>query len=147
MRQNPRPKLAVDEFWLSRGTNIERSREILRIYFKRVLFANLYFTSYKEGWRTDRGMIYIIYGPPDKIYKNSEGERWGYKKPVLESKWGSRYSVSEDYLWFQFRNIKNPFTTNEYYLNRSDATPTFWEQAVSSWRNGVAYSVASPDDI
>lgn len=147
MRSNPKPKLALDEFWLARSSNIERSRELLRIYFKRVLFANFYFTSYKEGWRTDRGMIYIIYGPPDKIYKNSEGERWGYKKPVVKSKWGSGYSVEEEYLWFLFTNKKNPFTTNDYYLSRSDATPTFWEQAVASWRKGVAYSVASPDDI
>lgn len=147
MRSSQRPKLALDEFWLARGTNIERSRELLRIYFKRVLFANFYFTSYKEGWRTDRGMIYIIYGPPDKIYKNSEGERWGYNKPVVKSKWGSGYSVEEEYLWFLFTYKKNPFTTNDYYLNRSDATPTFWEQAVASWRNGVAFSVSSPDDI
>ncbi len=147
LRSSPKPKLALDEFWLARGSNIERSRELLRIYFKRVLFANFYFTSYKEGWRTDRGMIYIIYGPPDKIYKNSEGERWGYKKPVIKSKWGSGYTINEDHLWFLFKNTKSPFTTNDYYLNRSDATPTYWEQAVASWRKGVAFSVSSPDDI
>jgi len=36
-------------------------------YFKRVKYANEHFTSYKPGWKTDRGMIYIKYGPPDDI--------------------------------------------------------------------------------
>ncbi|NIA22828.1 MAG: GWxTD domain-containing protein [Proteobacteria bacterium] len=36
-------------------------------YFKRVEYANKKFTSYKPGWKTDRGMIYIKYGPPDDI--------------------------------------------------------------------------------
>jgi len=146
MRSSPKPKLALDDFWISRSSNVERSRELLRIYYKRVLFANFYFASYKEGWRTDRGMIYIIYGPPDKIYKNIEGERWGYKKPVVKSKWGSGYTVNEEYLWFAFRNNKSQFTTNDFLLNRSDATPTFWEQAVTSWRNGVVFSLENPDN-
>ena len=62
-----KPKLALDNFWLSRTNSIERSKELIRIYYNRTLFANFYFTSYKEGWLTDRGMIYIVYGPPDKV--------------------------------------------------------------------------------
>jgi GWxTD domain-containing protein len=147
IRSSSKPKVALDEFWLARSTNIERSRELLRIYYNRVLFANHYFTSYREGWRTDRGMVYIIYGPPDKLYKNSEGERWGYKKSEIKSTWGTRYKIKEDYLWFEFRNKRSPFTRNDFYLNRSDATPTFWEQAVLSWRKGIVFRIDNPDDI
>jgi GWxTD domain-containing protein len=63
MTAHDNAKIAVDEFWLARSNNIERSRELLRIYYNRVRFANHYFTSFKEGWRSDRGMIYIMYGP------------------------------------------------------------------------------------
>jgi GWxTD domain-containing protein len=147
MRNSQKPKVALDEFWLKRSSNIERSRELLRIYYNRVVFANYYFTSYKEGWRTDRGMIYIIYGPPDKVYKNTEGERWGYRKVEIRSTWGTRSRIREDYLWFNFRNNPNPFTTNDFYLNRSDAAATFWEQAILSWRNGIVFRLDNPDDI
>ena len=77
IKKSDRVKVALDEFWLEITGNIERSRELIRIYFNRVLYANYFFTSHKEGWRTDRGMIYIIYGPPDKVYKTPGGERWG----------------------------------------------------------------------
>ncbi|MDX9929576.1 MAG: GWxTD domain-containing protein [Bacteroidales bacterium] len=147
MRSAEKAKIAVDEFWLSRSTNIERSRELLRIYYNRVQFANYYFTSYKEGWRTDRGMIYIIYGPPDKVYKNREGEQWGYKKPVIKKSWGMRYRVQEEYLWFNFRRNPNRFTSEDYYLNRSDATPTFWDNAVADWRKGIVFRLDNPQDF
>jgi GWxTD domain-containing protein len=80
-----KPKLALDEFWIKCGGNIDKARELIRIYYTRVLYSNYYFTSYKEGWRTERGMIYIIYGPPDKVYKTSEGESWGYSKLKTKS--------------------------------------------------------------
>jgi len=57
LRANAKPKLALDEFWIGCGGNTEKSRELIRIYYTRTLYANLYFTSYREGWRTDRGMI------------------------------------------------------------------------------------------
>lgn len=147
MRSTEKAKLAVDAFWLARSTNIEKSRELLRIYYNRVKYANLYFTSYKEGWRTDRGMIYIIYGPPDKVYKNREGEQWGYKKPVIKKSWGMHYTVSQNYLWFSFNNNANRFSTEDYYLNRSDATPTHWDRAVSDWRKGVVFRLDNPEDL
>ena len=74
--------------------NIDKARELIRIYYTRILYSNYYFTSYKEGWRTERGMIYTIYGPPDKVYKTSDGESWGYRKPVLRSSWGGRVHVA-----------------------------------------------------
>ena len=146
MRSSEKKKMALDEFWLSRSTSIERSRELLRIYYNRVLYANLYFTSYKEGWRTDRGMFYIMYGPPDKVYKGPSAEQWGYKKPVVKSAWGTRVRVREEYIWFGFRYNPGRFTTNDFYFVRSDA-PTFWDQAVSSWRRGIVYRLDNPDDI
>ncbi|MBE0674059.1 MAG: GWxTD domain-containing protein, partial [Bacteroidales bacterium] len=147
LRSAEKPKMALDEFWINRSTNIEKSRELLRIYYNRVLFANQYFTSYKEGWRTDRGMIYILYGPPDKVYKGSAGEEWGYKKPVVKSTWGTRYKLKEEYLWFTFRQKPGRFTTNDFYLNRDDATPTYWDQAVTNWRKGIVFRLDNPEDF
>jgi len=142
-----KPKVALDEFWIKCGGNIEKARELIRIYYTRVFYSNYYFTSYKEGWRSERGMIYLIYGPPDKVYKTDEGESWGYKKPMVKSKWGNRYKVSEDYLFFNFKKRKNNFSDNDYYLSRSETLITFWDKAVASWRKGIVFRLDNPEGI
>jgi GWxTD domain-containing protein len=140
-------KVALDDFWLKRTGSIERSKELIRIYYNRTLFANYYFTSYKAGWLTDRGMIYIIYGPPDKVYKNAEGESWGYKKPPVKSRWGSRYTMEEKYLWFNFGRKKNLFTDNDYTLNRAATPVSYWDVAVARWRNGKVFRLDNPAEL
>ena len=41
--------------------------ELMNEYYKRVAYSNMYFESFMDGWETDRGMIYIIFGPPNEI--------------------------------------------------------------------------------
>jgi GWxTD domain-containing protein len=147
LRNAVKPKALLDAFWINCGGNIDKSRELIRIYYTRVLYSNYYFTSYKEGWRTERGMIYIIYGPPDKVYKTVEGESWGYKKPVVKSSWGGRYSVKEDYLFFNFKIKNTIFSENDYYLSRSETLVTYWDKAIASWKKGIVFRLDNPDDI
>jgi GWxTD domain-containing protein len=144
LRSAPKPKLALDEFWINCGKNVDKARELIRIYYTRVQYANHYFTSFEEGWRTERGMVYIVYGPPDKVYKTSDGENWGYKKPVLKSSWGPRYKVKEEYLYFNFKKKDNIFTDNDYFLSRSQTLVTLWEQAIASWRKGIVFRFDNP---
>lgn len=146
LHSSPKPKLALDEFWLKCGGNVDKARELIRIYYTRVLYANYYFTSYKEGWRTERGMIYLIYGPPDKVYKTSEGEEWGYRKPVIKSSWGYRYRVKEEYLFFTFKKKENIFTDNDYFISRSESLVSYWDQAIASWRRGIVYRPDNPEE-
>jgi GWxTD domain-containing protein len=145
LKASTRPKLALDNFWIKLGGNVDKARELIRIYYTRVLYTNFYFTSYKEGWRSERGMIYIIYGPPDKVYKTIEGENWGYKKPVIKSSWGGRYSVKEEYLFFNFKKKQNEYSDNDYYLARNETLVTYWDKAVMSWRKGVVFRLDNPE--
>jgi GWxTD domain-containing protein len=147
MHEADRSKLALDNFWIKCGGNIEKARELIRIYYTRVYYANQYFTSFTEGWRTDRGMIYIIYGPPDKVYKSSDGESWGYLKPVIKSSWGPRYRVKDEYLFFIFRKRNSIFTDNDFYLSRSETLVTLWDQAVASWRKGIVFRLDNPEEF
>jgi len=142
-----KPKLALDNFWITLGGNVDKARELIRIYYTRVLYTNFYFTSYKEGWRSERGMIYIIYGPPDKVYKTIDGENWGYKKPVIKSSWGGRYSVKEEYLFFNFKKRENDYSDNDYYLARNETLVTYWDKAVMSWRKGVVFRLDNPEGL
>jgi GWxTD domain-containing protein len=147
LKASPKPKLALDDFWIKCGGNIERARELIRIFYTRVVYSNLYFTSFTEGWKTERGMIYVIYGPPDKVYKNAEGESWGYRKPTVKSSWGGRYKVKEDYIFFTFKQRDNIFSDNDYYLSRSESLVTFWDKAVLSWRKGIVFRLDNPEGI
>lgn len=142
-----KPKVALDDFWIKCGGNIDKARELIRIYYTRVNYSNYYFTSYKEGWRSERGMIYIIYGPPDKVYKTSEGESWGYRKPVIKSSWGGRYKVSDDYLFFNFKKKKNSLSDNDFFLSRSETLVSYWDQAITSWKKGIVFRLDNPEGI
>lgn len=41
--------------------------ELMNEYYKRVAYSNMHFESFRDGWETDQGMIYIIFGPPNEI--------------------------------------------------------------------------------
>jgi hypothetical protein len=92
-------------------------------------------------------MIYIIYGPPDKVYKTTDGESWGYKKPIVRSKWSGRFAVKDSYLYFNFKRRENNFSDNDYYLSRSETLITFWDKAIASWRKGIVFRLDNPKDI
>ncbi|MFW5699722.1 MAG: GWxTD domain-containing protein [Bacteroidota bacterium] len=121
-------KLAIDNFWLDKTNNVERARELIRIYYNRVYFANYYFTNYIEGWKTDQGMIYIIYGPPDSIEKDVDKERWIYYKKNTTSP-----------ISFTFRRTPNRFSDMVFTLQRSESYNISWRQAVDSWRDGEVF--------
>ncbi|MGB0888588.1 MAG: GWxTD domain-containing protein, partial [Vicingaceae bacterium] len=78
LTESENKKLAVDNHWLALAGSSERARTLIREFYTRVESANNYFTSYLEGWKTDRGIIYIIYGAPNVVYKNRDYENWIY---------------------------------------------------------------------
>lgn len=147
MRTAVKPKAALDEFWIKCGGNVDKARELIRIYYTRALYSNYYFTSYKDGWRTERGMIYIIYGPPDKVYKTADGESWGYKKISANSRWGGRFAVPDSYLFFNFKKRKSIFTDNDFFLSRNETLVTYWDKAIASWRKGIVFRLDNPKDF
>ncbi len=58
----------IDSFWKSRDpTPSTETNEVKEEFYRRLAIANERFEGITEGWRTDRGKIYIIYGEPDEI--------------------------------------------------------------------------------
>lgn len=56
------------KFWKTKDpTPGTEKNELMIEYYRRVFYANRNFSENMEGWRTDRGRIYIIYGPPDNV--------------------------------------------------------------------------------
>ena len=117
-------KVAVDSFWLERASqNTERAKNMIKKFYQRVVDVNLLFSSYLEGWKTDRGLIYIIYGPPSEVYRRDGEEEWVYGER------GNPMSIS-----FYFLKVENPFTDNDYSLQRSSIYQTSWYIAIENWR-------------
>jgi len=73
------------EYWESRDPTPETSdNEVMNEYFSRVSYSNNNFKSYLPGWKTDMGMIYILFGPPDDLEVYNDplsriySQRWHY---------------------------------------------------------------------
>ncbi|HXC03269.1 MAG TPA: GWxTD domain-containing protein [Bacteroidia bacterium] len=122
-------KEAADKYWLDLAGNEDRAKELISQYYNRVQDANRYFTSYTEGWRTDRGMVYLIFGPPPVVNKSANAETWIYS--------GKHYS---SYLTFTFEHRNNRFTSNDFVLTRDPMYKAPWYKAVEAWRQGKMYS-------
>ncbi len=73
------------EFWKSKDPSPGNDEnEVFEEYYGRVSYANEQFSQYREGWQTDRGMVFIILGPPNNIerhpfaYDTKPYEIWQY---------------------------------------------------------------------
>jgi GWxTD domain-containing protein len=121
--QRPDTRSAVDSFWLATGGNADRAVNLIRDYYSRVQRANELFSSFTEGWQTDRGLIYIILGPPNVVYRSNLQEEWVYGEA------GNMHS-----LYFYFAKVVNPFTNADYVLMRDPIMKQAWYMAVERWR-------------
>jgi GWxTD domain-containing protein len=59
------------EFWKKRDPNPNTPRnERMEEYYQRVEYADKHFGHYQPGWRTDMGMVYLIFGPPSSVERH-----------------------------------------------------------------------------
>ena len=112
-------KSKFDKIILDITKDKERAKSFMRNYFKRVEFANYYFTSFKEGWKTDRGMIFIIFGRPDEVQIDGQYEIWGYKNPSQS---------------FHFLKAGSVYHPDHSVLVREKGYTEYWYQTIDLWR-------------
>src|SRR5229473_40637 len=90
----------IEQFWLTRDpTPDTQENEFKEEHYRRIAYANERFASGIPGWKTDRGRIYIIWGPADEIESHPSGG--SYDRPPEEGggststypfeKWRYRY--------------------------------------------------------
>ena len=119
------PKAALDAFWLSCGNEKEASAALIATYYGRVEEANRYFSGVHPGWRTDRGMVHIVFGIPNKVRRGSDSEWWIYGE-----------EGSANALVFRFLHVEHPWDNAFYVLSRSIQFRSPWDRMVTNWRNG-----------
>ena len=118
---------AFDAFWGSLFRERRRAEATLRAYFERVEEANRLFSTVKPGWSTDPGMVYVLFGPPERVEDRIDTQTWiygpGQSAPgfVFErTAWRDRDSVPFD-IWT---------------LRRDAAYGAGWRRALRLWRAG-----------
>lgn len=112
----------IEQFWLRRDPTPDTLlNEYQQEHYRRIAYANQHFTSGIPGWRTDRGRIYILWGPPDQIEQYPTGgaydrrfdegggrtnvfpfERWRYRYLPLQG--GGRQEVELEFVDQSFSN-------------------------------------------
>ncbi len=116
----------IEQFWLRRDPNPDTlENEYREEYYRRIAYANQHFSSGIPGWKTDRGRIYIMFGPPDSIESHPAGG--SYDRPFWEG--GGTTSTYPFEIWF-YRYIPgvgsgieiefvDPTMSGEYRIARS----------------------------
>lgn len=119
-------KKRFDQFWLEMVDNPERALNVIREFYKRVEAANRLFTTFKQGWMTDMGMIYIVMGQPDRVQKSGNKETWSYEE--------DRHLPRRSY---QFIKTNTIFSSNHYVLIRERKHAQSWYGAIDLLRKGI----------
>jgi GWxTD domain-containing protein len=90
----------IESFWLRRDPSPDsQENEFKEEHYRRIAYTNERFASGIPGWRTDRGRIYITFGPADEVESHPSGGT--YERPIEEGggttstfpfeKWRYRY--------------------------------------------------------
>src|SRR5712671_4527026 len=73
----------IEAFWQRRDpTPDTEENEFKEEHYRRIAYANERYASGIPGWKTDRGRIYIVYGPADEIESHPSGG--SYNRPIEE---------------------------------------------------------------
>jgi len=73
----------VQQFWERRNPNPgSPENEFKEEHYRRIAFANEHFATSRAGWETDRGHMYIVYGPPDEIESHAKRVHSTYAREV-----------------------------------------------------------------
>ncbi len=100
-------KKAIDRFWLQNVKNSRKAQNVISLYYERVEEANKQFASFKEGWKTDMGMMYILFGPPWYVNSSLDQTVWSYSY---------NFNDFETNFYFKTPRLKSKFFPFDNYL-------------------------------
>jgi GWxTD domain-containing protein len=73
----------IEAFWQRRDPSPDtEENEYKEEHYRRIAYANEHFAAGIPGWKSDRGRIYIMYGPADEIESHPSGGT--YERPIEE---------------------------------------------------------------
>jgi len=73
----------IEAFWQRRDpTPDTEENEFKEEHYRRIAYANEHYAAGIPGWKTDRGRMYIVFGPADEIDSHPSGG--SYERPMEE---------------------------------------------------------------
>ena len=73
----------IEQFWLRRDPSPDsQENEYKEEHYRRIAYTNERYASGIPGWKSDRGRIYITFGPPDELEDHPSGGT--YQRPIEE---------------------------------------------------------------
>jgi len=113
----------IEQFWLRRSATPDLpDNDFKEEHYRRIAYANEHYASGIPGWKTDRGRMYIMWGPADEIESHPTGGT--YDRPMDEGggstttypweTWRYRYmeGIGENIIW----EFVDPSGSGEYHL-------------------------------
>ncbi len=113
----------IEQFWLRRSSNPDLpDNDFKEEHYRRIAYANEHFASGIPGWKTDRGRMYIMWGPADEVESHPSGGT--YDRPMEEGggststypfeTWRYRYmeGIGENVIW----EFVDPSGSGEFHL-------------------------------
>ncbi len=120
-----------EQFWLSLAGDPARAAALIKRYYARVEQANRLYTVTRDGWRSDRGMLYCILGPPAEITNQLDKQTWYYDL--------SGNPAENTYVFQRVFGYGGGMSVEDYILYRQASYESMWERMVNKWRTGETW--------
>ncbi len=123
LQSDPELEHFIEQFWLRRDPTPGTPENEFKVeHYRRIAYANDHFAAAIPGWKTDRGRIYITYGPPDE--KETHPAGGVYRRPGQEGGGTTTTFPFEQWLYHYIEGVgKNvviefvdPTMTGEYRM-------------------------------
>jgi len=121
-------KQAIDAFWYNNVGSLQKAKKVLQLYYQRVEQANKQFSNYKEGWKTDPGMIYILFGPPWYVERSLDHMQWTYGY--------DRYDPLRNFEFIETKIPSKYYPYHNYILQRQNYYFNVNYQKIQDWLSG-----------
>jgi len=121
-------KKAIDRFWLENVKDPLIAKRTLSMYYERVEEANKQFSNFKEGWKTDTGMMYILFGPPWYVETRMNEMFWSYSYDR------TNFEFNFFFVAPKFNNKYFPF--DNFLLQRSFSYHSVQYRQIQLWLSG-----------
>src|SRR5205809_6508787 len=83
LQTNEEREQFIEQFWLRRSSNPDLpDNDFKEEHYRRIAYANEHYASGIPGWKTDRGRMYIMWGPADEVESHPTGGT--YDRPMEE---------------------------------------------------------------
>ena len=123
LQTNEEREQFIEQFWLRRSSNPDLpDNDFKEEHYRRIAYANEHYASGIPGWKTDRGRMYIMWGPPDEVDSHPTGGT--YDRPMEEGGGSTSTYPWETWRWRYLEGIGeniilefvDPSGSGEYHM-------------------------------